>query len=119
MPNKYTTKHLLHQPEKIKSSSANELEKTCETTISHLPQINRNQNHIGNLVKHRSIKFVVHKPHQSSPRSSTQEGNAGNLSESDNTKLNTATFTINTNNIAKQIGSVKTKCMNYFNQKTS
>ena len=119
MSNRYTTKHLLHQPEKMKSSNTNELEKTCEPTILNFSQIYRNQTHVGNLVKHRSIKFVVHKPHQSSYTLHTQEGNVGSIFESNNIKLNTVPFTINTNNIAKTIEAVKTKCMNYFNEKAS
>ena len=109
----------MYQPEKIKSSSTNKLEKTCETSILNFPQINRNQNHIENLVKHPSIKFVVHKPRQSSSSLNTQEENVGNLSESNNTKLNTVPFAINADHIAKKIGAVKTKCMNYFNEKAS
>ena len=119
MINRYTTKHLLHQSEKMKSSGTNELEKTYEPTILNFPQINRSHNHIEKLVKHPSIKFVVHKPHQSSCNLNTQDKNAKNLPEPNITKSNTGTFAINTGNIRKKIEAVKTKYMNYFNEKAS
>ena len=118
MINKYTLKHLLHQPEKIIKVVNPNAYKIPKTKILPFPQITNN-NHKGDLVNNRTIKFVVHKPNQNNSCPYTQKENVLDTSQTNSHRLNTGEIKISTGPIRETFASVKTKWNNYFNEKAS
>ena len=112
MINKYTLKHLLHQPEKIIKVVSPNAYKIPKTKILPFSQITNN-NPKGDLFNNRTIKFVVHKPNQNNSCPDTQKDNALDTSQTNLHRLNTAEIKISTGPIKETFASVKTKWNNY------
>ena len=118
MKNKYTLKHLLHQPEKIIKEVTSANNKTFKSNILPFLQITHNQNS-AQLVKNKTTKFVVHKPYQYKSNSYAPQKNISKESYFNNYKFNVTDIKRNTVAITKTFASVKIKCTNYFSEKVS
>ena len=117
MKNKYTLKHLLHQPEKNIKEVTSANNKIFKSNILPFPQITHNQNS-AQLVKNKTTKFVVHKPYQYKSKSYAPQKNISKESYFNN-KFNVTDIKRNTVAITKTFASAKIKCTNYFTKKSA
>ena len=118
MINKYTLKHLLHQPEKIIKAVTPTSDKIPKPKILPFPQI-INKKDASGLIENRTTKFVVHRPNHNNSTSYSQKNDFSNPPQTMVSKLNISDITIRTEQITETFASMKTKCFNYFNEKAS